>query len=247
MTDRKESDYTYHVPVGTGLFDAKGVLRPDAILRLATDVADEHVRNFRANNELLAREFGVAWVVLSMEIHWLGEVRQNDVLSAKTWCTGCRHGMYGRDFLFRGEDGREVFGVGSVWTLLDLSERSIYRGEDVQKFMDFRHEPPIYPGKKGRYKTKGYDLAERETLPVRPSWIDGSGHVNNSRYGEFLYDSLSAAMRGRLKDVRQMEFYFHGELSEGDRITLFSWEGENDMLVTGRRDGEETFVAHLLF
>ena len=247
MGDRKESDYEYRVPFGTSLFNGEGLLRPDAYLRMATDVADQHVRSFNANNGMLMEQFGVAWVLLSMEIHRLSPVRQNETLTAKTWCTGWRHGMFGRDVLFRNEAGEAAIGVGSMWTLFDVNAREIYRGEEAYEVMDLREEPSLYPGKKARFKTRKYELTEVETRIVQPSMIDASGHVNNSRYGEFLYDMMSKEARARLAGVDHYEFYFHGELSEGDSVTLSRFESDEELLVTGSKAAQEAFVARAVF
>ena len=247
MSDRKESDYNYSVPFGTGLFNENGILRPDAYLRKATDLADQHVKAFNANNAKLMEEFGVAWVLLAMVVHLLAPVRQNDVLTANTWCTGWRHGMYGRDMIFRNEAGEDVFGVGSMWTLLDVKKREIYRGEEAPAAMDLREEPPLYPGKKARFKTKKYDLEEAGIRQVYPSMIDASAHVNNSRYGEFLYDTMSEEARARLAEVDRLEFYFHGELSAGDTFLLQRFENTEEVLVTGTKADQEAFVARVVF
>ena len=247
MSNKKESDYSYRVPFGTGLFNENGILRPDAYLRMATDVADQHVKAFNANNAMLMEQFGVAWVLLAMEIHLLAPVQQNEVLEAKTWCTGWRHGMYGRDMIFRNEAGEDVIGVGSMWTLLDVKAREIYRGEEAPAAMDLREEPPLYPGKKARFKTKKYELEDVGTRPVYPSMIDASGHVNNSRYGEFLYDVMSEDARARLAEADRLEFYFHGELSDGDTCMLQRFESTEEVLVTGIKDTQEAFAARVVF
>lgn len=244
---KKESEYHYPVAVGTSFFNGEGNLRPDSYLRIFTDVADQHVRSFQANNGWLMEKFGVAWVLLSTEIHLLGKVRQNEILTATTWCTGWRHGMYGRDMVLAGEDGKPVIGVGSLWTLLDVKKREIYKGEEAAKAMVLMEEPSNYPGTKARFKTKNYDLTETEERRIPASYIDASGHVNNARYGEFLYDNLSAEKRGKLGKLDRLEFYFHGELEEGDLLQIRKWEGEKEVLVTGGKDGQEAFAARIVW
>ena len=134
-----------------------------------------------------------------------------------------------------------------MWTLFDVNAREIYRGEEAYEVMDLREEPSLYPGKKARFKTRKYELTEVETRIVQPSMIDASGHVNNSRYGEFLYDMMSAGVRARLADVDRYEFYFHGELSEGDSVTLSRFESDEEVLVTGSKAAQEAFVARAVF
>ena len=113
--------------------------------------------------------------------------------------------------------------------------------------MDLREEPPLYPGKKARFKTKKYDLEEAGIRQVYPSMIDASAHVNNSRYGEFLYDTMSEEARARLAEVDRLEFYFHGELSAGDTFLLQRFENTEEVLVTGTKADQEAFVARVVF
>lgn len=247
MDNRKESDYKYDVTFGIGQYSEFGTLRPDALLRVITDTADQHVSSFNANNAMLLDEFGVAWVLLSMEIHLKGKVQPNEHLTVRTWCTGWKHGMYGRDMVITNDAGEEVIGMGSLWTLLDVNTREIYRGEEAPAAMDLREEPSVYPGKKARFKTRKYKMEDVETRRIYPSMLDASAHVNNSRYGEFLYDALSPKMQERLGSAERMEFYFHGELRSGDDVLLRKYESSEESLVTGVKDGQEAFVARVVF
>ena len=43
------------------------------------------------------------------------------------------------------------------------------------------------------------------------------------------------------------EFYFHGELSEGDSVTLSRFESDEEVLVTGSKAAQEAFVARAVF
>lgn len=247
MGNRKESDYCYQVSFGIGQFGANGVLRPDALLRVVTDTADQHVSSFNANNAMLLEEFGVAWVLLSMEIHLIKPIQPNEILTARTWCTGWKHGMYGRDMEITNADGERVIGMGSLWTLLDVNTREISRSEAAQEAMVLLEEPPIYPGKKARFKTRKYELVEVDQRRIYPSMLDASAHVNNSRYGELFYDSLSEEARDRVKEAEHFEFYFHGELREGDKVTLSRYEDQNEAIVTGAKDGQEAFVVRVVY
>ena len=78
-----------------------------------------------------------------------------------------------------------------------------------------------------------------ERRRVRPSMTDGVGHVNNTKYGDFVYDAMTDEERGKLLDIRRIDVWFNYELREGDEFEIFkSVEDNGTLCFTGKRVGE---------
>ena len=100
-----------------------------------------------------------------------------------------------------------------------------------------------------RLRIKTPEDAPAETLRVRPSWIDGVGHVNNFRYGEMAYDALTDDQRAAVGALRRMELYFVSETHLGDAILLHRIDDGNTAVVTASLPGEKrpAFTAKFTF
>ena len=89
---------------------------------------------------------------------------------------------------------------------------------------------------------------EEDRRKIYPSWLDGLGHVNNSRYGDMIFDTLSAAgaYEGAL---RRLELYFVGELHEGEEVSLLLRRepGSASVLGVHGQSGEAAFCSRVFF
>ena len=87
---------------------------------------------------------------------------------------------------------------------------------------------------------------EADRRKVYPSWLDGLGHVNNARYGDMIFDTLSAAgsFDGML---RRLELYFMGELHEGEEVALLLRKEADCHSVMGihSESGESAFCSRI--
>ena len=100
-----------------------------------------------------------------------------------------------------------------------------------------------------RLRLKTPELDPVETLTVRPSWIDGVGHVNNCRYGEFLYDALTDAQRAQMAKLKRLELYFVNESKLGDQLALHRIDEPQGAIVTASRPGavRPSFTGKVVF
>ena len=92
-------------------------------------------------------------------------------------------------------------------------------------------------------------VTEVERRAVRPSWIDGLGHVNNERYGEFVYDALNAEERSRLSALKRLDIWFKTELTEGESFAMERAETGEAVILRGiiQPAGRESFLMKLTF
>ena len=78
-----------------------------------------------------------------------------------------------------------------------------------------------------------------EVRKVRPSMTDGVGHVNNTRYGDFVYDAMTADERDRLCNLKRIDVWFNYELLEGDEFQIIkSCESDDVICFSGKKIGD---------
>lgn len=244
-----EKQYSYPLKLGISMFNADGALKPDAYQALYMQAVEPHLKNIEMDEARLIRDFGVAWVLVSMAVEIRRAVRPDDALTAQTWNTTEKSRLlFRREMVVRDAAGEIVLTIATFSTLLDLNARRVCTDRAlIAQFSLPAGETMMEASDRLRIKTP--EDAPAETLRVRPSWIDGVGHVNNLRYGEMAYDALTDAQRAGVGALRRMELFFVSETHLGDEILLHRIDDGNTAVVTASLPGEKrpAFTAKFTF
>lgn len=244
-----EKQFSYPLELGIAMFNGDGALKPDAYQALYMQAVEPHLANIEMDEARIMRDFGVAWVLVSMAVEIRRPVRPDDRLTAQTWNTTEKSRLlFRRETIVRDDAGETVFTAATFSTLLDLSARRICTDRELIGKFDLPAGETLMEAS-DRLRIKTPEDTPTETLRVRPSWIDGVGHVNNFRYGEMAYDALSDAQRAAIGDLRRMELYFVSETHLGDEILLHRIDSGDAAVITASLPGEKrpAFTAKLCF
>jgi acyl-ACP thioesterase len=244
-----EKQFSYPLKLGIAMFNGDGALKPDAYQALYMQAVEPHLMNIEMDEARIMRDFGVAWVLVSMAVEIRRSVRADDKLTARTWNTTEKTRLlFRRDVVVTDAQGETVFTVATFSALLDLNARRVCTDRElIAKFALPAGEKLMEASDRLRIKTP--TDAPVEVLRVRPSWIDGVGHVNNFRYGEMAYDALTDRQRSAMGDLTRMELFFVSETHLGDEIALHRIEEGGSAIVTATVAGETrpAFTAKLTF
>ncbi|MBQ9044557.1 MAG: hypothetical protein IJ112_01265 [Oscillospiraceae bacterium] len=244
-----EKQFSYPLELGIAMFNGDGAMKPDAYQALYMQAVEPHLMNIEMDEARLIRDYGVAWVLVSMAVEIRRPVRPDDRLTAQTWnSTEKRRLLFRRETIVRDEAGETVFTAATFSTLLDLNARRVCTDRElIGKFYLPAGEKLMEASDRLRIKTP--EEAPVETLRVRPSWIDGVGHVNNFRYGEMAYDALTDAQRAAIGSLKRMELYFVNEAHLGDAVQLHRIDAPGSAIVTASLSGQlrPAFTAKLVW
>ena len=157
-------------------------------------------------------------------------------------------GAYPRSVVAYDEAGNEVFRSITLWVLMDLHNRSM-----------------VLPGKSGievAGTLRGTELASPLGLPVKAlanrrsryvnfTDLDRNGHMNNTKYLDWIYDLLPSAFH-REHSIRELTLCYLNEAREGQQLELawdFPEEGclQIDAHRISQDKDERIFAAKILF
>ena len=142
------------------------------------------------------------------------------------------------------EKGQELFRAISLWVLMDAQSRAM-----------------VLPGQSGVLvdgTLTGTELTVPRAIATRPmentksrtvgySLLDRNGHMNNTRYMEWVDDLLDSDFH-RAHPVREFTVCYMNEAREGDDIALHYELTDGPVLtVDATREGERIFSAQMLY
>ena len=227
--------------------DRFGYLTPSKILYLMQEVAGAHFSRLSMDYESLAQR-GMFWAVTRHKVQITRLPQRGETIHIETWPMPTTRVAYPRSMVAYDESGSEVFRSISLWVLMDLNTRSM-----------------ILPGKSGISvlgTLRGMELASPMGLPsklLRSSQertvcftdLDRNGHMNNTRYLDWIDDLLPSAFHEQHK-IREFTVCYFSETREGQNLNI-QWDflEEGTMQVDAHRNlsekDERVFSARILF
>lgn len=232
--------------VNFGQCDKNRKMHLSELLLLTSDVAVEDFTMRGITWEVLT-EKNYALLVSRTSFHIIRMPQKDQFIKVRTWEEKETGLQFTRRFEIIDENTQEILVTAStLWILVDLKTRRII---PAAKF-DLRDRPlstsdyaGIAPGKI-MLPEEAVSAGKRI---VRFSDMDANGHVNNSKYGNYVYDCLPEELQD--KDVREIRINYSKEALPGDEIEmkLFVSEDGSKAVVTGIGPEETCFECELIF
>lgn len=233
-----EKDIKHNLLVDISMYNTKNKYVPSAYQRMIMAMIEEHLDVLNIGEKRLMEELGISWVLLSDSIELKRKLLPTDKITGTTWHSGGRAPSFRRDFVFEDQSGEVIAGGATVSTLFDNSTRRLCLDRKKIAVVDLLPEEPYLDSIERRMKIDSeWELLE--TRKVRPSMIDGVGHVNNTKYCDFIYDAMTESDIEKLGDIKRIDVWFNFELREGDVFEVYrSGVDSNTVAFTVKKPNE---------
>lgn len=240
-----EQDRRYRVKVNVNHLNESSVMMPQSYQLLFGEMVEQHLDFFQANLPD-TKKYGLAWVLISINIEIVRPINGCIWLNARTWFSQKRGPYFRRELEFSNDAGEVMFRGTTYSILLDLEKRNVYRKKESPFHMDPAY--PVFMAEGDPHFKEDLPYETAEIRRVRPSDIDALGHVNNCRYGAFAYDVLTDEEKARLSGLARADYYFASELRPGTEFTVQKAVEPDRVVVRGLDDeGTPAFDVVLTF
>ena len=239
--------YTQNFEITDHYVDCFGRMTPSSILLMIQEVAGKHCTALSVDYDTLAKR-RMFWAVTRHRVQVSRMPRLGETIRVETWPMPTTRVAYPRSVVAYDAAGNECFRAISLWVLMNLDTRSM-----------------ILPGKSGISvvgSLRGLELPSPGSLALMDHTqtrqrqvcftdLDRNGHMNNTRYLNWVSDLLPSAFH-QSHEVKEFTICYHAEAREGQLLDL-SWDfpQEDCLQVDARRadtdQGERVFSARLLY
>ena len=223
--------------------DCFGRLLPSKILYMMQEVAGNHFAQMAMDYDSLAQR-GLFWAITRNKVQITRLPMRGETIRLETWPMPTTRVAYPRSIVAYDEDGNEVFRSITLWVLMDADNRSMVlpgkSGIDVVGTL--RGNELAGPG-----SLSPKDLAGLYSRRVGYTDLDRNGHMNNTRYLEWMDDLLTADFH-RENQPREISICYHAEAREGQMLHLH-WQlnDEKELQVDALRQEPEDEKMHHVF
>lgn len=236
----------------TGDFDTHTRISPASVLDVFQDVAGVNAEQTPGMTSKDLWDGGVFWVVTRIKYEVLEYPRLHERVIARTWPLAPNRLGFQREYTMRRPDGTLLIKCSSEWILMDYATRSFVSAKDfceqTGQHYEFATEKNF--DKKLR-KLRTFDLdseavqATRVEQTVHFCDLDMNGHVNNSKYPNFVMNALDLP---KDQAIRTFQIDYRHELRPGDVVSLYSQRDDDGVTTMAiNEQGECAFETKIEF
>ena len=195
--------------------DCHGRLKLSALLYYAQEVAGQHSNLLGTDYDTLAKQ-RLFWAVTRHRVQITRLPVRGETVTLETWPMPTTRVAYPRSMVAFDSQGNELFRSISLWVLMDLDSRAM-----------------VLPGKSGvtvegtltgselalPHSLMPRDMTSQTKRTVTYSCLDRNGHMNNTRYLDWVDDLLPSSFHSS-HTAREFIICYHNEAKENQQISL---------------------------
>jgi len=198
--------------------DCFGRAKPSVLLFFAQEAAGGHCEILSLDWDTLAKR-NLFWAVIRNRMQITRLPVLGETITVETWPMPTTRSAFPRSTVAYDTQGNELFRSVSLWVLMDTENRSM-----------------VLPGKSGidlQGTLRGNEIAPPASIApavlensvkryVGYTELDRNGHMNNTRYLDWVDDLLPSAFHGA-HPLKELTVCYLSEAKEGQEITL-QWQ-----------------------
>lgn len=225
-------------PLRVSECDLTGRWRPGAMMIEMQETAGDHSSAVSCGRETLV-QLGLAWVVARMEVRIHRIPAYGETLTVRTFHRPHRHRFFPRFFQVTDAAGQVLAEASSLWLLMDLETRQSVNADRLPVPLPDNSDMPELIPLPGAIQPLDSEAITREYRAVYTD-LDANGHVNNTKYVDWLCDTMGAeAMREH--PLRQFTIHFNQEIRPEEPVTLQLRQEGTRFHMTGIHGGKNAF------
>lgn len=233
--------YTQNITIDTCGVDRYGRLKPSWLLYYIQEVSTLHGSAMGVGCNALA-EKNLFWAVLRTRVQITRLPHVGETIRMETWPMPTTKAAYPRSVIAYDSENNEIFRAISLWVLMDQNTRLM-----------------VLPSKSGFALDgllTGSELATPASLPPRVlesttqrtvcfSDLDQNGHMNNTRYFDWIYDLLPSSFH-ESHTPTELTICYLSEALEGEKLSM-NWDVREDVMQVEATRPEDTGNHHRVF
>lgn len=235
------SEYIKEYTISISDCDASGRLRASALLVSTQELAEIHAVTFGLSRRHLLEQ-GVCWVLYRQHIVMHSHPTFGDNVRLITWPGAIEGPVFPRNYVLETMDGTRIGEIATSWILMDIHTRRPMRPSALPGTVppNTEREAPLpLPG-----MLRISDATPVMERTVRYSDLDVNGHMNNTKYIDWICDVLDIATLNQ-RGLASFQINYISEARPDDTLILATLEDGEKTYVQGKRaaDNRPVFDA----
>ncbi|MBC5775790.1 acyl-ACP thioesterase [Pontibacter sp. KCTC 32443] len=216
--------------------DYRGKATIPALVSYMQEAAWENTRDLGISMyDLLER--GLTWVLQRMRVEMFRYPKHGESITVETWASGRERVFLHRDFRIYTSDNELLGQATSVWLVMDVVKRQMVSVPDFIMEVEVVPNQDPLPFAKGKL-SQLQEVQYSQQMPVRWHDIDLNRHVTNTRYLQWILDTLPTDILE--KQLREVDIIYKAESILGDTVLSEAGTGETETILLHKLTSQET-------
>ena len=238
--------YEHKILIDSRDVDGRGYCKASALLGHLQEAATQAAEEGGFTRQALLERYNGFWMLTRMWFHLDRPLKWEEEVTIRTWHRGGRRATLYRDYDLY-VDGQRVGEGVSAWVLADLNTRKLLRLDQVKEMEDTDGGDCAKTRTLSKLR-RPPELTEAELRPMRYSDTDINGHVNNTRYADFICDAMEMDRLAGDAFVEEMQIGYLAECRPGEVLSLCTAPAETGFFVYGLdKEGKTRFESTVIF
>ena len=218
MTNNEKYSEKYQIQLFEG--DANGCISLAMMMNIMLAISEHQLGQLDISQQKLVQNYHVGWVITQYHIDVKRAPKIGETIIVGTQATGYNRFFCYRDFWINDTNGNELVNVHSTFVMMDIKTRKIIPviKEIVAKF-DLEPSTRIVRFPRIPHLDENKPIISQD-YRVRYFDIDNNGHVNNTRYFDWMQDVLEFDFLQnhviKTADVRYEREVHYGEIAKSE-------------------------------
>ncbi|MDR3147543.1 MAG: acyl-ACP thioesterase [Treponema sp.] len=188
---------------------------------LFQEAAINHAESLGVGREAMVKS-GQIWVLSRLSVAWDRRPAWREEIRVRSWPRGWEKLFALRDYDIRDREDHALVRGRSGWIILDMEKRRPLRPQGVMETLPLNEGLDAMTGIPASLESRAdlRLLGERKALY---SDIDYNGHVNNTRYIQWIQDLMDSSLLEHCERAR-LDINYLGEVRPGETVELWTAE-----------------------
>lgn len=215
----------------TSDFDKFNHIKHSSVLDLFQDAAGRHAEELGLGYDAML-ERSYFWVLIKIKFQIIKEPAFHQKVVVKTWPLAPNKFIYRREYSIESESGEKLIVGSSEWVVMNSQKRRLVSAPDLYPFTDGFHPERNFEERLDRLDDLEPNASPYSIIPGF-SEIDANGHVNNTKYANFVFDAINPDVSLET-DIFQIDY--KKEVMQGAKLNIYHIKKEACILAEGRDD-----------
>ncbi|MDR0786039.1 MAG: acyl-ACP thioesterase [Treponema sp.] len=207
------------------------------------EAADNHAESLGVGRSAMAQT-GEVWILSRLSVLMERRPKYRETITVRSWPRGSERLFAIRDYDVLDASGKPIVRGRSGWLIVDIKKHRPLRPQEKVSKLPLNAELDALPSLANIGQRNGLELADERVSFY--SDVDYNGHVNNSRYVQWIQDITKPDILEKA-DCMRFDINYVSETRFKETTELWSGPIEDGFAYEGRRNGGIVFRAELAF
>ena len=213
-----------------------------SLFRMFQEIATAHADKIGVGSKKTF-DLGQAWILTRMQLEMYRYPKYEETIVINTYPGENKSFIFPRYFEIKTKKGELLARCSTLWAIIDLTTRKVSLNPFGKLKLPEEHHDGELP-LPGKVTTDEVSLLEQRI--VRYSEMDMNGHLNNTKYVDYVVDAIPVE---KLKENRIKSFLinFNKEIKADDVVDIKVSANETQTIISGDLGDVNSFSAAITF